>query len=1099
MLSIYKASAGSGKTFTLTYRYIKLLLGSKGSDGKYRLAPHDHENHRHILAVTFTNKATEEMKSRIVHELAVLGDLEPGWNRPSPYLHMLMTDLDCSETELKAAAADSLVKLLFDFTFFQVSTIDSFFQTILRTFAHDLDLTGNYEVDLDTTKVIAAAVRELFDSLRSDPGSTESRRITMWIWQYLRGLFSQGKSTNIFNRSSATYREIVRLICSLSNEQFTLHHDAMMDYMRADKLPMLAQALTDAEKLTSEETAEKCRKALHAIESRGYDGASKLKVNNNLLNLLHAFLSEGTCNTTGKTLANACADIRAAYGAPLKKHLDANPDSELDSTLSEACTALRDGVPRMRLLTTMRSNLFVLGIMERVYFHIEQYHNDNNTMLLSDASGMLRTILTDGNVPFVFDRVGVWLDHFLIDEFQDTSRLQWDNLRPLLAEAQGSGHDSLIIGDEKQCIYRFRFSDPTLLQKQVLADFGSNARIEGDTPEGNTNWRSSADVVRFNNALFATLAAEAGFSGIYGNVNQKVSPKHASHRGYVQTNAIEAATVAGFESVAFDNMYREISRQIASGYRACDIVVLTRFNTEATRVISYLMDRMASDPALSHLRIISDDAMLVVSSPAVRIIISVMRYMALSETEPDGSDTGSYRRRHDLAAMINRYNYIAGHTDDPETALRQALGNTNTISSELEPDINDMTCYSVPSLVERIISRYISPALAREQNMFISAFQDVVLEYFSFGTGNLRSFLRWWDERGRLSTVSSAFDKDALRVMTIHKSKGLEFKCVHIPEADWDTIRFKGYEWFDTSMITDIDPALLPPLLPLKPDKSMTGTYFEGQYSARCAEQVLDELNVLYVAFTRAVDELIVSYSPTMTDALPAGALLDGALHSICTGENGTATQRVAHDGINVSTVTFGTPTTATEDSNEPPATLDPVEDMTMSAYYSLDREDLWAEIDMDRSEQRSEARERGIMLHDVLSHVRTPSMLHKAIMRQVRKGAIPKEESAAIETFLSRELGRPEVKPWFEDTRHVVMEREVVFPQSPSQRPDRVVWRSDGFTDVIDYKFGAEHHGKYSSQVRGYMKTLIERGESNVRGFLWYLDSGKIREVTLR
>jgi len=1098
MLYIYKASAGSGKTFTLTYRYIKLLLGRKDSSGRYSLAPRDHENHRHILAVTFTNKATEEMKNRIVHELAVLGGMEPGWTEPSPYGKMLMADFSCSEVELREAAADALVKLLFDFTFFQVSTIDSFFQVILRTFAHDLDLTGNYEVDIDSNKIIASAVRDLFDSLRANSDSVESRRVTQWIWQYLYRLFKQGKSTNLFNRSSLSYREIVRLICSLSNEKFTYHHDVMMEYMRADKLPRLAEALSEAVRLTRADAEMRCRTALSVIDERGYDGGGKLKVNHNLVVLLSGFIENGTCRTDGRTLANVRADITAAYGAPLRKVLSAVPDEELDRVIADACEAVALGVPHIDMLEEIRSNLFVLGIMERVYYHVEQYHNDNNTMLLADASGMLRTILTDENVPFVFDRVGVWLNHFLIDEFQDTSRLQWENLRPLLSEAQASDHDSLIIGDEKQCIYRFRFSDPTLLQHQVSADFGSGSKVVGDTPSGNTNWRSSVDVVEFNNSLFTAMSECAGLSDIYGNVRQVVAPKHRSHRGYVEMNAVTAPVAADFEAEAFEIMYRNIRRQILSGYRACDIAILTRFNTEASRAIEFLMGRLADDPALSHLRIISDDAMLIMSSPAVRIIISVMRHLVLAETEDVGHTRGG-RSQHDLAAMINRYNYMASHGSEPEEALLSAL---ITADKDVPIDLNvgNMVCYSVPSLVERIILRYISPALAREQNMFISAFQDVVLDYFAFGSGDLRSFLEWWDERGHKSTVSSAFDKDALRVMTIHKSKGLEFKCVHIPVANWDMVRFRGYEWFDATVLKDVDSELLPPLLPLKPDKSMRGTCFEQQYDARCAEQVLDELNVLYVAFTRAVDELVVSYAPSDGEAIPVGGMIERALPSVDGGvvvESGISGDRdMCHSVRTVSTV-FGQHTSPSAmEENKPNAVLDPVEDVTMSAYYSLDREDLWAGIDIEQSEKRSEARERGIMLHDVMSHVRVPSQLHKAVMRQVRRGVLSRDESGAVETFLARELARPEVRPWFENVCHVVMEREFYSPETSELRPDRVVWRSDGFVDIIDYKFGAEHPKKYSAQVRGYMNALVNQGVENVRGFIWYLDSGVIRQV---
>lgn len=1104
MLYIYKASAGSGKTFTLTYRYIKLLLGVKRPDGTYALAPRDNENHRHILAVTFTNKATEEMKSRIIHELAVLGDMETGWKKKSDYLDMLVADFGCSPEEVRQAAADALLKLLFDFTYFQVSTIDSFFQTILRTFAHDLDLNGNYEVNIDNTYIIAQAVRELLDSLRYSPDDAENRRIASWIWQYIESRFSSGSATNLFNRDSNIYSSIVKLIDKLSNDQFTLHHDRMMDFIGRRLQDVLVKELdrVAGEFLASADSA--VNKVLGHIASNRYDGSVKKrgKVKANFTNLLESFLEKHKCDLESKTYMSMSGDHSGLFGKDLLATLEAAPDPEFDRLIGEAAAALGSAVSQTRLIEIIKSNLFVLGIMESVYRHIEDYHSDNNTMLLSDASGMLRSILTDGNVPFVFDRVGVWLDHFLIDEFQDTSQLQWENIRPLLSEAQASDHDSLIIGDEKQCIYRFRFSDPTLLQRKVADTFSANAVIQGLRPEENTNWRSSADVVRFNNDLFATLSRNLGLRGVYSTVNQLVAKKNADTRGYIEANIIDDDSGRSGKALAI--MLANIDRQIGSGYCGSDICILTRDNTEGTAVIEYLQDHLADYPSLGHLRIISDDAMLVASSPAVRIILSVMRQVAMTKTEESEAAGILSRKRDELIAMVNRYNYISGNKEgvDPETALREAIDSGKDAAPQMDLDLENMVCYSVPSLVERIIRRYISPAVAQEQNMFISAFQDLVLEYFEFGAGDLRSFLTWWDDNKRKCTVSSASDRDAIRVMTIHKSKGLEFDCVHIPFADWQMVKFRDKEWFDTSAITGIDPDALPPLLPLQPGKYMRGTWFDAQYRARRDEQLLDELNVLYVAFTRAKSELIVSMNATdagteafESDALRVNQLLVPVLPSL----PGCAEAEVGScsaDDVAVRTFSWGVHTVADEEEEKQTATLDPDGTLIMPSYFTEDREDLWRQVDIEEDEKRTPAQERGIMLHNVLAYVRVPADIHKAVHRLANRGMMSRDVKEEVESFMQDQLRRPEIAPWFAPDCMVARERKFHIPGQKSRRPDRVVWHPDGKVSVIDYKTGEEDLKKHSAQVRRYMDLLRQSGEAEIRGYIWYLDSGKVYQV---
>lgn len=1109
MLAIYKASAGSGKTFTLAYEYIKMLLGVKNPDtGRYSLNRGQRDRHRHILAVTFTKKATGEMKERIIHELAVLGNLEYKWPDPSPYAKRLCDELHCTPDELTKAAATALRQLLFDFNFFQVNTIDSFFQGILRTFAHEVDVSGNYEVDLDSDRAISQSVRDLFDSLSTDSPDGQSRRLQRWITQYLIGQLNSGRQVSLFNRSSTVYSNFIEFIKSISNDVFDEHYGKMMDYLsNPERLQKLYTSLSKQADSQIKETKSLCRAAVDAITSRGYDGSGKLKVSAYLMKKLKEMAGAGECKDIGKTVAAVNEDILNAFTGNLKKLMEQSADTGLCDAISDATRSITEGAARLAMLRDIRSNIFVLGLLKNIYDFIEKYRKDNNTLILSDTNTLLRTIIGDDDAPFVYERTGTWINHFLIDEFQDTSKVQWENLRPLLHEGQSVGNDSLIIGDEKQCIYRFRFSDPTLLQHQVQEDFGVKSMIKGNDSAGNTNWRSSADVVSFNNDFFSAIAGMTGFTDIYANVRQQISPKHKDHRGYIKLTGVGHTEGATFSETALRLLTDDIVRQLRAGYRPCDIAVLTRFNNEAADVIASLMEACKEHEELRGVRIISDDAMSIASSPAVRLIISVMRFLDMpaeeaAEESGEGESTAGKRRKarlREIGRLMNIYEHNLSRTGDVGESLRVAIagagstsgaGIVTTADSEAA---GSMACFNVPSLVERIIARYISPETARDQNMYIAAFVDEMTSFCSTGSADLHAFLQWWDDKGCRAKISAPFDENALMVMSIHKSKGLEFKCVHIPFADWRLVNFKSIEWFEPAGAIAAEEDIIPPLLPLKPAEWMKGTALGKQYDDRCREQLLDEINVAYVAMTRAVNELSVCY-PLAGSKSGRDNLNDIIMQAL--GSVATERTEESEDGTELVSDTIGSPTTREADKKEERRALDPEGTVDMEPYVTADRDDLWGKLDIERYVDYGVARGRGIVLHDVLSRVRHPEELESAVRYCSYRGRLPREATDEVCAYLSRELKRDDVAGWFNGYRRVICERTLVLANGDVCRPDRVVWRADGHVDVVDYKFGEEKPKLYGKQVRAYMEALRAAGCEDVRGYLWYVDSGIIRRV---
>lgn len=478
MLDVYKASAGSGKTYTLAKRYIRMLLGYTDSNGRRHLYRHAPMAHRSLLAITFTNKATEEMKNRIVHELSLLAlnpatmaVLEP--TERSPYLEEFMADFDASEEEIAAAASEALKQLLYDYGMFSVSTIDSFFQTILRAFAREAELDGNYEVDLDESTAIFNGVNDLLNSLDHNTDA-ETRQLMGWVTEYALTRFNEGKAFNVFDRGSNTFSEFLSFFKTLFNETFEENIDKMLRWLSdPSRIKRFRDGLTSRADNLVEVARSASQKAL-----RTASGHEQL-ISANAFKLLNSWAAAIPSKLPGLKLNQTEQNPAKAFKGKTE------PPAILVADVSEAFSAIVEAKKMWELLNKMSVNVYAMGLIGNVTDSIHKILEQNNSLLLKDTNSVLHRIIADNDSPFIFERLNQYYRHFLIDEFQDTSRLQWENLSKLIAESVSFGNESLVIGDEKQCIYRFRNSDPTLLTN-IAGDFPGNTAITGNDVAGNT-------------------------------------------------------------------------------------------------------------------------------------------------------------------------------------------------------------------------------------------------------------------------------------------------------------------------------------------------------------------------------------------------------------------------------------------------------------------------------------------------------------------------------------------------------------------------------------------------------------------------------------
>ncbi|MDE5785641.1 MAG: PD-(D/E)XK nuclease family protein, partial [Duncaniella sp.] len=588
---------------------------------------------------------------------------------------------------------------------------------------------------------------------------------------------------------------------------------------------------------------------------------------------------------------------------------------------------------------------------------------------------------------------------------------------------------------------------------------------------------------------------------LYGNVVQLVSVKHRSHAGYVKVRDFDAlGNISGDErrESMLQAMTDELQSALDAGYKPKDVAVLVRTRKEDERVIEHLMRLQSEEGRFQGVRIVSDQSILVSSSGVVRLIVSVLRFL----TATDDVTSSRKKSRREIARLLNRYEFFRSRNLTASRSLVEALSSPEIVE-EIASEAIAVNCLNLPTVVERIITRYVPQADRRSQNLFICAFQDLVNDFVKNGNGDIRSFLEWWDEKGYRTPVAGVADDLSLSVLTIHKAKGLEYKVVLLPFAGAKEVTVKEVKWFAMPRIDGIPPEIIPPYIPVNCTSALEGTPFEQEFRKLGGDVLMDELNVFYVALTRAVDRLYVGLAVTR-GASVADYVRDAI--ALCTPdyvaaladdvpvEEGSEYIPLAFDKDGV--IEIGVPTVAGADKKADVTALTPALTEEMPAYWSSDRDDLWdgTRVDDVSRYDFASARRRGIVIHDLMARLRGLDDVDSVITKMIREGEIPAHEIDSVRATVSRLLSDDRAARWFENTERVLIERPIIV-DGEERRPDRVVWTADGNVEIIDYKTGKENPARYRRQVRCYMDRFAEMGYGNIRGYLWYLDTGDIVE----
>lgn len=815
-LTIYKSSAGSGKTFTLVKEYLKLVLKK----------PKDFQ---HILAITFTNKATEEMKSRVLHQLR---DMAEG--RESAMQAALLAELGglLDEDTLRQRAAEVYELIIHRYSRFEISTIDSFFSRVVRSFARELDIPMSYELEMNTDLALDEAIEQLFRSI------SEDRELRHWLEQYAFDQIEEGRSWNVETN-------IRDLGSNLFKEQFQAGFARVNISM--ERLTKLVAEMKKVIRLYEEGMKARGRKAVSLIEKHQLTLQDFNYGKGGPANTFYK-IAKGDFGLGTRFLKAAAGElVWAGKNSPNRAVVERLVESKLLPIAVEILDHVKKYECNYRTAKALFRNIYSFGLLETLNRNLKTYRDEQNIMLISDNNALIREIVKEDDAPFIFEKLGSFFCHILIDEFQDTSNFQWNNLKPLILNSLASGHEVLIVGDVKQSIYRFRGGNMRLLLEQVEEDLVA-FKEQITTKNLGDNYRSQPGVVRFNNAFFEELINQIGrIEHVHDSElikrtyegHQQV-PKREGEVGGVRVMLFkpDPDEPRNWNEQALDELVLEVRKNVGTGCDWRDIMVLVSRNSEMTLIAERLLAEC--------IPFVSERSLLLAKHPLVRFLVEALRYLQ-SENDPIG--------RMSMVHWFRQLKGIPGQAhlmkDSREAEDLKALG----MPADFIDRRRALAQLPLFDLVEQLLLIF---DLRTHSDVFIQRFQDLLLEQNARGIHSIYGFLEWWDKQGQAETIVGNENTNAIRIMSVHKSKGLESPIVMMPFANYSFLPNVQSHTFWTDELPEYLKDLA--FVPLNYHKnSLLDTDFQPAFEEETLESVVDSLNKTYVAFTRAREKLWVA------------------------------------------------------------------------------------------------------------------------------------------------------------------------------------------------------------------------------------------------
>lgn len=1049
-LIVYKASAGSGKTFTLAVEYIRLLLA-------------DPRAYRNILAVTFTNKATGEMKERILGQLWGIAHADPA---SEPYMASLRRHFRQPDDRLREAARLALDNILHDYSRFRVETIDSFFQSVMRSLARELEQNASLNLSLDSQEALSDAVDALIEKL------TPRSPVLGWLLEQINERISQDKSWNVAGEIKSFGSHIfdeTYLECG-ANLREKLHDDAFVPQYRK-LLQSLKEDVLEQMKGFSDQF-------YGLLETAGLS-PSDLNRGDKGIGSYFQKISQGDLDdkVRNKTVED-CLESAEAWSnktTKLRPAIVRLAESDLVPLLQASEEFRQKNLRILNSCNLSLKHLNSLRLLGRIDQELHLQNYEQNRFLLSETNALLHTLIREGDPSFVFEKIGASIRHVMIDEFQDTSHLQWNNFRMLLLEGLSQGFDSLIVGDVKQSIYRWRGADWSILNR-LTGHFGPFPIRQEPLK---INRRSESRIIDFNNGFFPaavdhinTLYADtigsqnADLHQAYADVHQD-SPD-PTERGYVEVSVIQADNQAEYVEQAVCSLADQVCRLLEAGVRPSDMAILVRKRKEIGPIAAYFEQNLPDYP------LVSDEAFRLDASPALGLLVDALRCLV----SPD-----HVIARARLAVGYRQWVLGEPRTDSADLLLRRVDDYLPEAYRNEAAALRRMPLYE---LLHRLADLFQLTRIP-QQEAYLFAFFDGVTDYLKTQPAEPCAFLRYWDEKLCAQPIPAG-EIDGLRILTIHSSKGLEFHTVLIPFCDWKLENEHPQQVWCRPEQAPFDQL---DLIPVDYSKDMEQSVYRADYRREQLQLLVDNLNLLYVAFTRAGKNLLVQTRRGRT-----GTVADLLLNAIDKAWRWKGESPFVRGTL----VPSGTDNIGAQAYNpllRTPAVL-PVESGGGGQRLNFRQSNRSHRFLHPGAADSERYIDQGILLHTLFSAIQKRGDEAEAIERLVAEGVIASShEAARLQRLVEKALSNPEVASWYDGTYQVMNEREIAYRENGlvrTCRPDRVMTCGDRAL-VVDFKFGTPRP-EHQEQVRGYVSLLARMGYASVEGRLWYVYQGQIVQV---
>jgi ATP-dependent exoDNAse (exonuclease V) beta subunit len=1048
---IYKASAGSGKTFTIVKEYLTLCLGDTA------------DAYREILAVTFTNKAANEMKAKILRYL--LGIIEGSEKEDIVQMKdYLISAVGIEERLLVERAKRLYVNILHDYSDFAVCTIDSFVQRLSRTFSRELELPGQYSVILDNDDLVDEIIQRISDEIGKNRFITTilsnfveynlseetSWNVKKLIGEYIEKLLSEdayrkGNYKNFSDIDETKYKEI-------------------KDYVHSENKKMDESLSLIIKDIESEEERR-------GISEQDYNGKAKTG-----LPSVKRKMQEGKSVLTTKTIESILNGEKRWNDAKSK----VSDDSIVD-VYNDAIQKYKSLYSKKLIFTDIEKDLYLYVLRNHIFELIRNYIAETSQVHISEFNKRISDILDDCSVPFIYERIGEKYKHYFIDEFQDTSVLQWHNFLPLVENSIALGNMNLIVGDAKQSIYRFRSGEveqiislPKIYKRpenefgiRCEAQFVSSAQKMSLT----TNYRSSKNVIKFNNTFFRAAGTRLA-DDVYHDAEQVYDPKNQA--GYVSVEVFHGEMkTAEYKEKVKKSMLKQIIDLHNQNIDYKDITILVRSNSDGTDIANYLV--------ANGIGVLSAESVLLQTSDKVQLLINTLKLMV----------------------------------DDKNPVTKMAVEHFGGGDAT-----NHVCTGGLYDVCAQICKEYNFNVL---EDVFLQYFMNTVYEWQCRHSTGIGDFLEFWDKKKDKLAVQITGDLDCVQIMTIHKAKGLEFNVVMYPYADTSLNPSHGFTqnemWVqcaDNQDTKDI-PYLDAFLLKLSKDK-LTGTTYEPLVKKENEKTMLDILDIMYVAMTRAKNMLFVytndkrpvdgynlftDFFADIPDIQHVKSGNDDSDFNDYFVKNG---EFEVQEGEEMTSYNYGDAAATLLVINEKRKKDDDVKILELKEGEELPKTLNWSEklqVDADPTMIWAEKgsfmpEEWGSLVHQILSKIKTIKDAENALRPYINDGTIDGEQAAKLLDTFRKVTDIKELKPAFSDDAIVKNEMDIHTCDGRIIRPDRYAETQQGII-LIDYKTGKEHE-KYYDQLRDYMSAIIQMNRmQQIKAYLVYIgDEVKAVEVKM-